>query len=207
MPCIVPDAGLSLHAEKERPFQYKQPNSNSERKKKMKHFLTALVLSAVLPVIGDDIHVNGEFKGSKLGAMAPRSWIKQGVKNKDIGVSKVVPDKEKDEFALHVKTTKVATSFFSSSTVPVKGGEIIEVEADVAGKGNVTFQLYTYAMPGHKYISTLPVRKGLSGFGKWKGVIRLPEKINFAYFRLAFTVGAGSDVTISDIEAEFENKK
>ena len=115
--------------------------------------------------------------------------------------------KEKDEFALHVKTTKADTSFFSSATVPVKGGETVEVEADVVGKGNVTFQLYTYAMPGHKYISTLPVRKVLSGPGKWKGVIRLPAKINFAYFRLAFTVKAHSDVTISDIEAEFEDKK
>ena len=180
---------------------------NPERKRKMKLLFTALVLAAVLPVIGDDIRINGEFKGSKLDAMTPRSWIKQGVKNKDIGISKVVPDKEKDEFALHVKTTKADTSFFSSATVPVKGGETVEVEADVVGKGNVTFQLYTYAMPGHKYISTLPVRKLLSGPGKWKGVIRLPAKINFAYFRLAFTVKAHSDVTISDIEAEFEDKK
>ena len=173
----------------------------------MKHFLAMLVLACVLPAIGRDIPVNGEFKGSKLGSIAPRGWIKEGVKNKDIGVSKVVPTDDRDEFALQVTTGKVRTSFFSSATTPVQGGEMIEVEAEVRGTGNMTFQLYTYSMPGHKYKRTLQFKKLFSVPGKWKGVIQLPQKIDFTYFRLAFTVGAASDVTISDIDAEFEDKK
>lgn len=176
----------------------------------MKHIFSALVLAAVLPLTGDDIdiRVNGEFKGSKLNAAAPKGWVKQGTKLKDIGVTKVVATDDKDEFALHVKTTTRSTSFFSTATVPVKGGEKIEVEAKIKGKGTVSFQLYTYSMPGHKYVKTIPldqIRKTKPG--EWKGSIQLPQKINYNYFRLAFLVRNNADLTISDIEAEFKDQK
>ncbi len=170
----------------------------------MKAFFMAAAIAAASVLAAEEIRINGNFDGSKPDAAAPAGWVKNQYGAGNVGTSRVIAGTESGTFAISVKTTTLSMPFYTASGVPVTPGDRIEMQADVKGKGQVRLLAYTYNQKNIfvSNIVSVPVKPDVPG--KVKGMIVIPQKIEYAYIRLVFEVMSGSDVTISNIRAEFK---
>ena len=159
-----------------------------------------------------DLKINGDFKGSKLNAAQPVYWVKNYANNPKIGASRIIATNEPDEFALEVKTTAVATPFYS---LPhrAKAGDRVKISIDAKGSGQIMFKCYVYDA-NQKYVGILygkPIKLTSSlFFSEYKEVITLhefPGKNPIGNVRIVFAALKDTNVVFKDVEAELYPKR
>ena len=169
--------------------------------------LTAAAMIAAVTLSADDLKINGDFKGSKIGSAAPAGWTKNFSTHKDIGVTSVVKGKKDGEFGVQIKTTKMVTPFYSG---PFKAaaGDTVEISAKVKGKGKIQFSYYAYG-PGYLVSKAGNVFTVQEKETEYESKILITEapKGKISTIRIVFQALPNSDVTVYDVEAEITPKK
>ena len=168
----------------------------------MKKLALAVAFTAAMALSADELKINEEFKGSKLGSAIPAGWLKNYEKDPNIGVTTVVKGGKEGEFAVQIKTDKKETPFFSGPFNAV-AGDTVKISIKARGTGKVQLGYYAYG-PGYltsNYGTAFDVKEQEAEYES-KIVIQEAPKGKISSIRIVFQALPKSDLTVTEVEAE-----
>lgn len=167
----------------------------------MRYLSLLAVVAASAALAGDDVALNGDFRGSRPGAETVPGWSKQS----GDGALLIKATDDRDEFAAQLTAGKTATVLVSDS-YPVTGTRL-EFDFDVKGSGSGAAKVEFLDSEG-KVLATgaeFAISASWYKFGKQefkRENIAVPAAAKSVRFVLQSA--PGGRLVFSDLDAEFE---
>ena len=90
---------------------------------------------------GTELDINGTFAGASADAETAPGWVKNHVKNPNIGIGSIRQGKD-GAATLTVASKNIPTHFFSRKIHRAKAGDAVRISGTVSGKGKFCFAIY-----------------------------------------------------------------
>ena len=166
-----------------------------------KRILVFCFCAAAALLSAEEININGNFKGSRLNAAAPKGW-RSGAHEKKAAVITTPAGK----LAWSVQTGKERTWLRTESFIPFNPGDKMEVRLKAGGKGAIRVEYWGFSAERKNFvIGTLPGIRLTPEEKEYQGVLvgrNVKNKdYNLVSAWVVVTVSPDTEAVISDIKA------